>query len=79
MQEYSHAHACVSAAILGQILIAPVKSTDVNSGRVLALFRKQMKIIVYYTKLLLVKTCQRKGESTQTESEFTMGHPKTCN
>ena len=40
MQENSHAHARVSAATLGQFLIALVKSTDVDSGRVLGSFQE---------------------------------------
>ena len=40
LQENSHAHACVSAATLGQFLIAPVKSTDVDAGRVLGSFHE---------------------------------------
>ena len=40
MQENSHAHAHVSAATFGQFLIAPVKSTDVDGGRVLGSFQE---------------------------------------
>ena len=42
MQEnsHAHAHAHVSAATLGQFLIAPVKSTDVDDGRVLGSFQE---------------------------------------
>ena len=70
MQENSHAHACVSATTLGQFLIAPVKSTDVDVGRVLGSFQETEEKHCVLHQILLTKRCQRKGESTQTESEF---------
>ncbi len=40
VQENSHAHAHVSASTFGQFLIAPVKSTYVDGGRVLGSFQE---------------------------------------
>ena len=65
MYENSLAQACLHAAALGHFLMAPVKSVDVDNGS--QLFMQQKKIIVYCTKFLLAKTCQRKEESSLTE------------
>ena len=67
MHENSLAQAHVHAATVGQFLMAPVKSVDVDDEEHwVQLFMKQKKIIVY-SKFLLAKTCQRKDESTPTE------------
>ena len=68
MQENFLVRACVYATTLGQFLMAPVKSVDVANGKALgSTFHETEKIIVYCTKFLLTKTCQRKEDSTPTE------------
>ena len=70
MQENSHAHAHVSAATLGQFLITPVKSTDVDGGRVLGSFQETVEDDCVLHQITFGKDMSKKGESTQTESEF---------
>ena len=70
MQENSHAHARVSAATLCQFLIAPVKSTDVDSGRVLGSFQEIEEKHCVLHQITFGKNMSKKGGSTQTESEF---------
>ena len=67
MKKNSLAQAHVYAATLGQFLMAPVKSVNVDDGRALgSFFTKQKKIIVYCTKFLWACTSQKK-ESTPAE------------
>jgi hypothetical protein len=70
MQENSHAHARVSAATLGQFLIAPVKSTDVDGGRVLGSFKETEENHFVLHQITFDKDMSKKGGRTQTESEL---------
>ncbi len=67
MQETSHAHARVYVATLGQFLIAPVKSTDIDSERALGSFQETEEKHCVLHQITFGKDMQQKGESTQTE------------
>ena len=61
MHENSHAHARVSAATLGQFLIAPVKSTVVDSVRVLSSFQETEEDHCVLHQITFGKDMSKKG------------------
>ena len=61
MQKNSHAHTRVSAATLGQFLIAPVKSTDVDGGRVLGSFQETEETHCALHQITFGKDMSKKG------------------
>ena len=61
MQENSHVHACVSAATLGQFLIALVRSTDIDSGRVLGSFQETEEDNCVLNQITVGKDMSKKG------------------
>jgi hypothetical protein len=71
MQENSLAQAHVDAATLGQFLMAPVKSVDVDDGRALgSTFHETEKDHCILYQISFGTDVSRKEESTLTESKF---------
>ncbi len=67
MQENPHALARVCAATLGEILIALVKSIDVDGGRVLGSFQETEERHCVLNQITFGKDMSKKGECTPTE------------
>jgi hypothetical protein len=80
MQENSLAQARVYSATLGQFLMVPVKSVDVDDGRALgSTFHETEKDHCILTKVLLTWTCQKKRKVHRQNKTPSIGHFKKSN